>query len=181
MVSIESPVTADQLLSASGLGRCELVRGELIAMPPAGEEHGDVAMNVGALLQVYVKQRRLGKVYAAETGFKIESDPDTVRAPDVAFVRADRLGPRPSKKFFRGPPDLAVEVLSPDDRMGEMLAKIHQWLDSGCRAVWLVDPETRTVTVYRSQSQIVTLGISDTLTGEDVVPGFAMPVADVFG
>jgi len=149
-------------------------------MSPAGEEHGWVVINVSAPLALYVRQQGLGRVYGAETGFTIARDPDTVRAPDVAFVRAERAGPRPGKKFFEGAPDLAVEVLSPEDRASEVLAKVHEWLDAGCRAVWLVDPETRTVTVYRSRSQISTLGASDELTGEDVVPGFSIPVADVF-
>lgn len=174
-------MTAEDLLRTPGLGRCELVRGEVLMMSPAGEEHGWVVINVSAPLALHVKQHGLGRVYGAETGFTIARDPDTVRAPDVAFVRAERVGPWPGKKFFEGAPDLAVEVLSPEDRAGEVLAKVHEWLDAGCRAVWLVDPETRTVTVYRSRSQITTLRAPEELRGEDVVPGFCLPVADIFG
>jgi Uma2 family endonuclease len=180
MATVQRFTTAEELFHAPGLGRCELVRGELIMMTPAGEEHGWIVINMSTPLALHVREKGLGRVYGAETGFRIARDPDTVRAPDVAFVRAERLGPRPGKKFFEGAPDLAVEVLSPDDRASEVLAKVHEWLETGSRAVWLVDPDTRTVTVYRSRTQIVTLGTSDQLTGEDVVPGFSIPVAEIF-
>ena len=121
-------------------------------MSPAGSEHGWIVTNVTVPLAVFVKQRSLGRVFGAETGFRIGHDPDTVRA-DVAFVTAMRVGVELPPGFFPGPPDLAVEVLSPDDRAGEVLAKVQDWLDAGCRAVWVVDPRTRTVTVYRSRQR----------------------------
>jgi Uma2 family endonuclease len=178
--STTQTMTAEELFQAPGLGRCELVRGELIMMSPAGEEHGAVIMNISIRLGAHVQERALGRTYSADTGFTIARDPDTVRAPDVSFVRAERLGERPGKKFFQGPPDLAVEVVSPSDRAGEVLAKVVDWLEAGCRAVWVADPETRTVTVYRSRTQIVVLTLSDELRGEDVVPGLTIPVAQVF-
>ena len=181
MVTIERAMTAEQLLQTSGLGRCALVRGELVMMSPAGEEHGVIVMNLSAPLSTLVRRKGLGRVFGAETGFVIARDPDTVRAPDVAFVRAERLSPTPGKGFFPGPPDLAVEVVSPSDRASEVLAKMHEWLDAGCRTVWLVDPETRTVTVYRSRSQIRVLATSDSLSGEDIVPDFSIPITEVFG
>ncbi len=180
MATTEHPMTANQLLQTPGLGRCELLQGELIMMSPAGEEHGAIVMNISAPLATFVRQNGLGRVFGAETGFLIVRDPDTVRAPDMAFVRAERLSPTPGKGFFPGPPDLAVEVVSPNDRAGEVLAKVHNWLDSGCRAVWLVDPDTRSITVYRSRNEIRVLSPGDLLSGEDVVPGFGMPVAEVF-
>jgi Uma2 family endonuclease len=181
MVTIERAMTAEQLLQTPGLGRCELLHGELVMMSPAGEEHGSITARVTIRLGAFVLERRLGRVFGAETGFVIGRNPDTVRAPDVAFVRAERLSPTPGKGFFQGPPDLAVEVVSPNDRASEVLAKVYDWLDAGCRAVWLVDPETRTVTVYRSRSEIRVLATADPLSGEDVVPGFGIPVAEVFG
>jgi Uma2 family endonuclease len=181
MVTVDRVTTAEQLFERSDLGRCELVRGELIMMSPAGEEHGWLAMNVAGPLALFVKQNGLGRVYIGDTGFQIARDPDTVRAPDVAFVRAERAGERPGEKFFPGPPDLAVEILSPSDRAGEVLAKVHDWLDAGCRAVWLVDPRTRTVTIYRSRSRINVLAVGDQISGEDVVEGFTLPVAEIFG
>lgn len=172
--------TAEQLLHAPELGRCELVRGELIMMSPAGFEHGRVVVNVTLPLAEYLKQHPLGILAGAETGFRIASDPDTVRAPDVAFIRRDRVPPPTFRGFFQGAPDLAVEVLSPEDRASEVLAKVGDWLDAGCRAVWVVDPSTRTVSVYESRSQIRVLGDQETLTGGEVLPGFRVLVADIF-
>lgn len=180
MVTVERVTTAEQLWKTPGLGRCELVRGELVMMSPAGEEHGGIIVNVTVSLGEFVKKKKLGRVFSSDTGFIIAHHPDTVRAPDVAFVRAERLAPTPGKGYFRGAPDLAVEVLSPGDRAGEVLDKVHDWLDAGCLAVWLVDPHTRTVTVYRGRDRIQIRSMSDSLCGEDVVPGFCIPLTEVF-
>jgi Uma2 family endonuclease len=180
MATAENIITAEQLLAAGDIGRCELVRGKLIMMSPAGAEHGWVMTNLAVPLAIFVKQRSLGRVFGAETGFRIGRDPDTVRAPDVAFVTAERIGAGLAPGFFPGPPDLAVEVLSPEDRAGEVLAKVQDWLDAGCRAVWVADPRTRTVTVYRSRSDIVVLGESETLSDGDLLPDFQLPVSEVF-
>jgi Uma2 family endonuclease len=180
MAATQTITTAEQLLRTPGLGRCELVRGELIMMSPGGAEHGGIIVNVTVLLGSFVKQRRLGKLFGAETGFRIAHDPDTVRAPDVAFVRADRIPAAPVKGFFPGPPDLAVEVLSPDDRASEVLDKVRDWLQAGCLAVWIVDPRTRRISIYRRSNQITELGADDVLSGEDLLPGFSIAVAEIF-
>jgi Uma2 family endonuclease len=180
MAMIENITTAERLLAAGDIGRCELVRGELVMISPAGSEHGWIVTNVTVPLAIFVKQRCLGRVFGAETGFRIGHDPDTVRAPDVAFVTAVRIGAKLTSGFFPGAPDLAVEVLSPDDRAGEVLAKVQDWLDAGCRAVWVVDPRTHTVTVYRSLSEIVVLGTSEILSGGDLLPEFRLPVSEIF-
>jgi Uma2 family endonuclease len=181
VATTEHITRADQLLTAHGLGRCELVRGELIMMSPAGAEHGRIVVRITFPLVRFVTEHALGTVFGAETGFQIAHDPDTVRAPDVAFVRAERIATELGSGFFPGPPDLAVEVLSPDDRAGEVLAKVQEWLDSGCRAVWVIDPRTRTVSVYRSRRDIAVLGESDTVVGGDLLPGLSLPVAEIFG
>jgi Uma2 family endonuclease len=180
MATIEHITTAEQLLEAPGLGRCELVRGQLLMMLPAGFEHGRIVTRVNHRLGSFVERERLGVVTGAETGFVIAREPDSVRAPDVGFVRADRAPPGPVFAFFEGPPDLAVEVLSPGDRAGEVLAKVQDWLQAGCRVVWVVDPSRKTVAVHDDRRQAVTLHESDTLTGGDVVPGFSVPVAEIF-
>jgi Uma2 family endonuclease len=151
MAATQTITTAEQLLHNPGLGRCELVRGESIMMSPGGFEHGRIIMNVAVPLGVFLKQNPLGVLLGAETGFWIAQDPDTVRAPDVAFVRADRVGASPVKGFFPGAPDLAVEVLSPDDRASEVLDKVRDWLQAGCHSVWIVDPRTRTIAIYQFQ------------------------------
>jgi Uma2 family endonuclease len=172
--------TAEQLLQAPDMGRCELLRGELIMMSPAGFEHGRIAAVLGAALTGFVRQRGLGVVTGAETGFQIGRNPDTVRAPDAAFVRAERAPAERTRGFFDGAPDLAVEILSPSDRASEVNAKVQEWLGAGCRMVWVVDPETRTVAVWRGRNEIAVFGAADVLSGSDVLPGFSMPVADIF-
>jgi len=180
MATTQHITTAEQLLQASGLGPCELVRGELIMMTPAGFRHGRIACAVAALLRNYVQERGLGAVLSAETGFQIGHDPDTVRAPDVAYVAIDRMPQTEPVGFFPGAPDLAVEVLSPGDPAGDVLAKVQDWLDAGCRAVWVVDPKTRTVAVHHNRREITVLSDSDTLDGGEIIPGFRVPVADLF-
>jgi Uma2 family endonuclease len=179
IMSVGPITTAEQLFEAN-LRHCELVRGELITMAPVGFDHGGIAGNIALALGGFAKPKSLGMVATAETGFRISRDPDTVRAPDVAFVRAERIPRGGVKGFFQGPPDIAVEVVSPTDRASEVLAKVQDWLQAGCGLVWVVDPETRTVTVYRSRSEVAVLTVADTLFGGDVLPGFAVPVAEIF-
>lgn len=149
-------------------------------MSPAGFNHGGIAGNIGLALGAFVKPRALGMVATAEPGFQIAHEPDTVRAPDVAYVRAERIPSGGVKGFFQGPPDIAVEVVSPNDRASEVMTKAQEWLQAGCSLVWVVDPETRTISIYRSRSEITVLSETDTLTGGDVLPGFAVPVAEIF-
>ena len=179
MATVDQITTAEQLFQAN-LQHCELIRGELIMMSPAGFDHGRFAVNVGSALANFVKARSLGSVVSAETGFRIAHDPDTVRAPDVAFVRADRIPPGGVKGFFQGAPDLAVEVVSPGDRPSEVMAKAQDWLQAGCPMVWVVDPETRNVSVYSSRKEVAILTAADTLTGGDVLPEFSILIAEVF-
>ena len=182
MVTTTRPVTAKELLDMPDDGfRYELVRGELRKMPPAGHVHGEYAMSVGISLGAYVKANGLGKVYAAETGFMLASDPDHVRAPDGAFVRRERAeAAEDAPGFFPGAPDLAVEVISPSDRYTEVDEKVADWLDAGTLAVVVVNPRRRTVNVHRSLTDITALSESDTLDVSDVVPGWRMPVKEIF-
>jgi Uma2 family endonuclease len=147
---------------------------------PAGYAHGSIEIRIARALANFVEAARLGDVLGAETGFHIASDPDTVRAPDVAFVCSERIPSERPEGFFQGAPDLAVEVLSPNDKASEVNAKVQDWLDAGCRMVWVVDPATKTVSVYRSRTQIEVLGVSDTLPGGDVLPGFSLPLVEIF-
>src|SRR5437870_12275785 len=138
--TLTKQMTADELLAMQDDGfRYELVKGELIKMPPTGDEHGEVTVEVTTPLHLHVKKNNLGKVYAAETGFKLASDPDTVRAPDIAFVRRERVEATGTLKGYRpGAPYLVVEVLSPSDTIGKVEAKVAQWLEAGARMVWVV-------------------------------------------
>jgi Uma2 family endonuclease len=159
--------------------RTELVKGVLVVREPAGYRHGAVAMNLALVLGNFVKAHALGRLLAAETGFKLFSNPDTVRAPDIAFIQADRV-PEPAPGGFAAmAPDFAVEVLSPDDRPGEVLEKVGDWLNAGVRLVWVVDPRRNVARVYRSDGTETHLAAVDTLDGEDVLPGFSCRLADV--
>ena len=160
--------------------RYELSKGELLPMSPVGMEHGGIVMALGALLRSYAMKKGLGLV-GTEIGFRLGQNPDTVRAPDVAFVARHRLpADGVPKKFAHFPPDLAVEVLSPEDTASEMLRKIEEYLTAGGALAWVVDPATRTVTVYRSLSDIQILSADQELDGGEVLPGFRTMVAEIF-
>lgn len=180
MSATSSISTAKALLEAGDLGRCELIRGVLFMMSPAGAEHGGVANQIAFLLTGFVKKHRLGKVFAAETGFQIGWDPDTVRAPDVAFVREVRLRQGISKGFWHGAPDLAVEVLSPGDSPGEVQAKVRAWIDAGADQVWVADPARHTISVHRSSNPPIVFAENDHLRADDLLPGLDLPVAAAF-
>ena len=175
-------MTADELLKLPrGRFRYELIKGELRTMSPAGDEHGIVIMKLAVPLGHHVQSHNLGVMYGAETGFKIATNPDTVRAPDIAFITRERIEQTGVYKGFRpGAPDLAVEVLSPGDTAEEVEEKTAEWLAAGARAVWIVSPKRRTVTVYRSLKNIELLTEQDELDGGDVVPGFRCRVAEIF-
>ena len=174
--------TASELFEMPDDGfRYELVKGELRKMSPSGWKHGVVVVNITLLLGNYVKANKLGACGGAETGFKIASDPDTVRAPDLSFVSRERIPEdNAHEKFFTGVPDLAVEVLSPGDSRREVKEKAQDWLDAGTRAVWTVDPRRQTVSVYRSMTDVTRLSEDDELDGGEVVPGFRCKVSEIF-
>ena len=183
-VPIMSPpavlMTADELLRTHVPNkRAELLRGVLVVREPAGSRHGLVTMNLGAELALYAKQTGAGGVYVAETGFKLASDPDTVRAPDIAFVTRERLPPPNTTGYPALAPDLAVEVLSPGDRPGEVFAKVADWLSAGTRLVWVVDPERRLARVYRHDGSEAIVTAEGALDGEDVLPGFSCSLASI--
>ena len=173
MTVVHQLITADELLRMPDNGfRYELVQGALRRMSPAGFRHGRLIMNIAASLDHHVRAHMLGVVCAAETGFLLATNPDTVRAADVAFIRRDRLDPAVEPEgYWPGAPDLVVDVVSPNDLSTEVDAKVTDWLDAGARMVVVVNPRMRSVTVYRSRAQIAVLREQDMLDGSDVVPG----------
>ena len=182
MATAHQLITAEELLRMPDDGyRYELVRGELRKMAPAGHIHGRIAINVTTPLDRHVRAHALGTVYAAGTGFKLASNPDIVRAPDVAFIRRERVeAVGDVEGYWPGAPDLAVEVISPSDTYAEVQEKVFDWLYAGAQMVILVMSRKRAVTVYRSLTDIVMLTEHDTLDGGDVVPGWRLPVRELF-
>jgi Uma2 family endonuclease len=182
MSTVAELMTADELLRLPrGRFRYELIRGRLITMSPSGSEHGVVAMRLSLILGPFVAARNLGVLFGAETGFRLERSPDTVRAPDVAFISHARISPGGIPQgYWTGPPELAVEVVSPNDTPREVSEKAADWIRFGARAVWVVDPDSKTVTVYAADGSVKTLVQGETLDGGDVLPGFRCDVSDIF-
>lgn len=161
--------------------RHELVAGKLTHMPPTGFLHGTVAGNFSRLLGEYTTKHDLGVICVAETGFRLQRDPDTVRAPDVGFVSKERiLAQGKPEKFWEGAPDLAVEVVSPSDRFDDVVEKVEEYLAAGVRLVWVALPRTKSISVYHPNGEAKIVREDDELSGEDVLPGFVCPVKHIF-
>ena len=176
-------MTANELLLMPNVDACryELLDGELIAMAPSGSEHSAIGLDFGAELQQFVKANDLGRVFGADCGFIISADPDTVLSPDVSFVRKERIpADGLPKGFFPGPPDIAVEVISPSDNYTDVERKAAQLLDAGTLLVVLIYPRTRTVVKRPAQGAATRLTESDTLTLDEALPRFSLPVSDIF-
>jgi len=173
-------MTADQVFARSSeLGRCELVKGELIMMSPAGGGHGRVAAKLAFYLQQWANEHG-GEVYGAETGFVLERNPDTVRAPDAAWISSERAAQADTSKFIPIPPDMLAEVLSPNDKAEEVAEKTQWWLDHGVRLIWIADPANRCVTVHLPSGDAHVYRADDTFSGGDVMPGLAVAVQELF-
>lgn len=156
----------------------ELDEGELISMAPTSEGHGDIEAEIVTQLRLHVKQQSLGKVYCGDMGFRL--DEDTVRAPDVAFVRKERLGARDRTRYFDGAPDLAVEIFSPSDSVPQLMRKVRQYLRAGSHTVWVVYPETKEMQVFEAAGADRILRAGDLLDAPELLPGFSIPVSALF-
>ena len=175
-------LTADDLLRLDSQGvKGELIRGVLYEKVSSNIDHGKIVINVGSELKGFVKPRRLGIVFGSDAGVLLERDPDTVREPDVGFISAER---RPLDLRFQGysevAPDLVLEIASPSDSRRAVAEKVQMWLDFGVRLVWVAWPDSRTIDVHPAGGPVTTLAESDTLDGGAVLPGFTMPVREVF-
>ncbi len=174
--------TAEQLFQAPDIGnRLELVRGVLIVMSPAGAEHGWIASRILIRLGTHVEASDLGKTFAAETGFLIEVNPDTVRAPDASFVSHKKLSAAPpSSSYLQVAPDLVVEVVSPNDTSTDVEAKAEQWLEAGSRIVLVADPRNQTLRVYKNKAQIEVLHSGEEFSSGDVCGDWKISVNEIF-
>jgi Uma2 family endonuclease len=180
MATQKTLYTAEDLLRLPDTGkRYELVRGELLEMAPTSFGHGRVTGHAFFRLFTFVQENDLGEVLTGEPGFRLQRNPDTVRAPDIAFVSKDRI-PADPRGFPDLAPDLVVEVVSPNDTAAELQVKVGEWLRAGTRMVLVMYPDSRLVAVYRSLNDVRVLTEDDVLQGEPVLPGFSCPVRDLF-
>jgi Uma2 family endonuclease len=162
-------------------GGCELIDGEVVDMTPAGGQHGSVQVNLAILVGGFVKEKRLGNVSVGETGYLIRTDPDTVRAPDLGFVRKSRIPPTGvPKRFWPLAPDLAVEVVSPGDSYENVETKVHDWLEAGTIEVWVANPRLLEIKVYRSKQPVQVHRMDEEIRSEDLLPGFSTKVREIF-
>lgn len=180
-------ITADELLVMppyDGHGnqcRFELIRGELKVMSLAKPLHGVICSRLNFKLSGFVEEHDFGETFGAETGFLVESNPDSVLGPDVAFVSHGRLAAAENfEKYFPFAPDLAVEVLSPGNTAREINEKVAMYFAAGSRAVWVFNPKKRTAAVYTSPADARVLNEDDTLDGGEVLPGFTLDLAKLF-
>jgi Uma2 family endonuclease len=161
--------------------RYELIRGKLVSTPMSSYESSEIAMTIGSTLRAYASPHKLGRVAGADGAFILQRSPYTVRIPDVSFVRMDRLPPPEQRRqFLELAPDLAVEVVSPSDSANEVQEKVREYLDFGVQLIWVVHPIQRTVTVYTADRNARVLYEDEVLDGAEVLPGFAMTVAEIF-
>lgn len=176
----EGLMTADELLLLRIPDKStELVRGRLVVREPSSTYHGRVQSTLNVLVGGFVHTHRLGAVFGQDTGFRIASDPDTVRAPDLAFVTRERVSLIPPRGYAAMAPDLVAEIVSPDDRPADVLAKVAEWLEAGVAIAWVIDPERKTAQVYRADGSMAVIGADGCLDGEAVLPGFTCAIDEL--
>jgi Uma2 family endonuclease len=173
-------ITGDELLAKGEIQPCELVDGRIVPMSPTGHEHGYLEFRLGARLEAFVTERKLGWVSGGEVGIYTRRNPDRVRGADIVFVSRQRLPERPGTRFLEVAPDLVVEIISPEDRWQDVRQKIEEYFEIGVDSVWIVEPENAAVLVYQSATDFARLGNDDVLKGDGTLAGFALRVGDLF-
>lgn len=178
--SEERLMTGEELFQRPDLNPCELVNGRVVPLSPAGDIHGKVELRLGSKLLDYADESGRGVAMSGEVGIWIRRDPDTVRGADLLFISHERYAQRGTSGFLDVPPELVVEVLSPRDRWSEVLEKLADYFEAGVDRVWVVNPKRRLISSYRSLSEIGHFEAGETLADEELLPGFALPVSDLF-
>lgn len=174
-------VTAAEYAEHPEWGPCELIRGRIVTRPYALPIRGFLSAEISFAVGRFLESHRLGKLFVGQVGIVLERNPDTVRGPDVGFVRMEHLPPKGEEDgYFETPPDLCVEIVSPTDRWSEVEEKVDMFLAAGVTLVWVVDPKTRKAHVFRKGREVRVVDAKGSLDGEDVLPGFTLPLAEVF-
>jgi Uma2 family endonuclease len=173
-------ITGEELLAMGDIGPCELIDGRIVRVNPSGNVHAYLESSLVFALTSFVRQHRLGRVLVGEVGVYTRRGPDRVRGADIAFVSTERLASVASKGYLTVAPDLIVEIISPTDRWQDVRQKLEEYFDIGVHRVWIVEPDKRTVLVYASSTEVRAYREGDTLIGEGVLEGFALPVSDLF-
>ena len=177
----EALLTGEEALALGDIGSYELIEGRIVYTSPTGVAHGDYESNFVEFLKAFVRKNKLGKVVSGEVGLYTHRNPDTVRGADVAFISNDRYAQRQQQSgFLDVAPELIVEILSPDDRWSEVKQKLKEYFSIGVKLVWVADPADKTVYAYRSLTDVREFTAADALTGDDVLPGFSVQVAELF-
>ena len=179
--STERLITGEELARMPEIGRSELVEGRIVRMSPTGFRHGGVELRIGTVLNAFVEPLRIGRVLVGEVGIYTRRNPDTVRGADVLFISNERYArASKDKAFLDVAPELVVEVLSPDDRPGEVARKISEYFEAGVLRVWIADPSRRTLRVHRTANESGELKPEDNLSDDEVLPGFEVLVSELF-
>jgi Uma2 family endonuclease len=179
--NVQTLLTADEFAELGDIGRADLIRGRVVPLTKPKPKHGRITMRLGSAVERFVRRHKLGETYAAETGYLLERDPDTVRAPDVSFVRAELAKKHNEDEWYPHSPDLAVEVISPSDTPQQVTDKIELWLRHGARSVWVIDPVARTLTIHRADGTEELIREDEPLRDQAVLPGFSIrPLGKIF-
>lgn len=178
--SEKPPVTGDELFRRPDLEPCELVEGKLVPRRPTGFLHGDFELEVGGALRSWARETGRGRAVGGEVGIYVRRDPDTVRAADLLYISHERLAGRRPAGYLDVAPELVVEILSADDRWDDVMEKLAEYFAAGIDRVWVVAPKLRSVFVYRSLTENRQLGVADVLADDEILPGFSLPVAQLF-
>ncbi len=179
MAPVRTLVTAEQLPELARDRRVELVRGEVVEMSPVGRKHGKIVLRLGSWMVPFIEERKLG-AFGTEVGFILARNPDTVRAPDLFFLSAKWSGGPNDDGYYEGAPDLAIEVVSPDERASAMQEKVREYLVAGTLLVLQADPQTKTVTAYRPSGEARVYSGDDVVSCDPALPGFSFRVSDLF-
>jgi Uma2 family endonuclease len=173
-------ITGEELAQMGNLGRCELIAGRIVPMSPTGFEHGEIENAIGTELRNFVRARKLGKVLVGEVGIYTRRDPDYVRGADAIYISNERYAQKKSRSYLDVAPELVVEIMSPGDTWSEVTQKLREYFAIGVRLVWVADPAVSIIYAYRSMTDVREFTEQDQLPGDDILPGFAVSVAQLF-